>query len=663
MRFSKMQFNLRGNHYFNLWMVFLLAFSWYMPPAFAVYAKDVSTPYALAGFCDTQSEIPFAECTALEDFYQATGGENWIDHSGWLETLTPCSWLGVRCQAGHVVAILFDQGNNLAGNLPASIGNLSYLQGLKLDGNQLDGPIPAEIGNLTEMVAVDLSHNLLDGAIPVEMWDLYKLQHLDLGHNGLTGELSPAIGNLTALTFLNLSENQLSGSIPPSYSNLSQIMGVFLFSNHFSGTIPPELANLTRVYEIYLYDNQLNGQIPAELGQMPALQTLDLSYNALSGEFPAALANTPVPLGFLKIDGNLLEATNPDTRAFLDQIDPGWSMSQTWSPADFQIGSVSTQTATLVWTPVEFRQSNGGYGIEIAPQAGGPFQQITETTSKEESSFQVSGLQPDTSYFFRMRTHTAPYDGQQNDLWSAYTPLVKARTLAPVIADFAASERFGVTPMQATFENRSSGNPYQALWEFGDGITSTLNSPQHIYDAAGVYTVTLTVTGNGGVDSLMHPAFIQVYEGLEMSLPASEPINLTYLSGGITVTLYSAPQWVNGPLKVMFLPEKSPVSLPPGYRSLDIGFRLAAVMANQFLEYYSFPQPFIIHFGGLSNQGGLSLMEFREHTWLEERCSGADSLLGMQDFQLCHTGYYALFEKEPSPALQEAPVYLPLIQR
>nr|HID14847.1 PKD domain-containing protein [Anaerolineae bacterium] len=35
-------------------------------------------------------------------------------------------------------------------------------------------------------------------------------------------------------------------------------------------------------------------------------------------------------------------------------------------------------------------------------------------------------------------------------------------------------------------------------WAFGDEITSSLQSPTHVYDAAGVYTVSLTVGGPGG---------------------------------------------------------------------------------------------------------------------------------------------------------------------
>ena len=50
------------------------------------------------------------------------------------------------------------------------------------------------------------------------------------------------------------------------------------------------------------------------------------------------------------------------------------------------------------------------------------------------------------------------------------------------------------------FENRSLGGR-SYLWEFGDGSTSTIAHPSHVYKKRGVYQVTLTVNnGNGCID-------------------------------------------------------------------------------------------------------------------------------------------------------------------
>jgi hypothetical protein len=52
-----------------------------------------------------------------------------------------------------------------------------------------------------------------------------------------------------------------------------------------------------------------------------------------------------------------------------------------------------------------------------------------------------------------------------------------------------------------TFTNASTGDNLSFLWNFGDGVTSTLTSPAHLYAAPGVYTVTLTAVNTTGSDS------------------------------------------------------------------------------------------------------------------------------------------------------------------
>jgi PKD repeat protein len=58
----------------------------------------------------------------------------------------------------------------------------------------------------------------------------------------------------------------------------------------------------------------------------------------------------------------------------------------------------------------------------------------------------------------------------------------------------------GRLPLQVTFTDQSSGAPTTWSWNFGDGATSTQQNPAHTYQAAGRYTVSLTVTNAGGSD-------------------------------------------------------------------------------------------------------------------------------------------------------------------
>jgi gliding motility-associated-like protein len=49
------------------------------------------------------------------------------------------------------------------------------------------------------------------------------------------------------------------------------------------------------------------------------------------------------------------------------------------------------------------------------------------------------------------------------------------------------------------------------LWDFGDGLTSTLSNPVHTYTLQGTYTIKLIITTSGGcTDSLVIPAAVQV---------------------------------------------------------------------------------------------------------------------------------------------------------
>jgi hypothetical protein len=115
--------------------------------------------------CDKVTEIPFIECKALVAIYESTDGANWDDSSGWNVTETPCDWKGVTCKDGHVLR-LYLYSNNLNGEMPPELGNLSGLKRLLLFGNGLSGAIPFELGGLSQLQYLWLQDNHLCGDIP-----------------------------------------------------------------------------------------------------------------------------------------------------------------------------------------------------------------------------------------------------------------------------------------------------------------------------------------------------------------------------------------------------------------------------------------------------------------------------------------------------------------
>ena len=91
-----------------------------------------------------------------------------------------------------------------------------------------------------------------------------------------------------------------------------------------------------------------------------------------------------------------------------------------------------------------------------------------------------------------------------------YLPLI-LRNYEPVQVDFTASPLTGKVPLTVTFTNKSTGPYISSLWDFGDGVTSTLENPTHTYTATGAYTVTLSVSGPSGSNDEVKPNYITVY--------------------------------------------------------------------------------------------------------------------------------------------------------
>ena len=67
--------------------------------------------------------------------------------------------------------------------------------------------------------------------------------------------------------------------------------------------------------------------------------------------------------------------------------------------------------------------------------------------------------------------------------------------------------RTGLAPFQVNFTNLSA-NATKFTWSFGDGKTSTNTNPSNTYSNAGVFSVSLTASGNGGTNTLTFTNYI-----------------------------------------------------------------------------------------------------------------------------------------------------------
>lgn len=85
---------------------------------------------------------------------------------------------------------------------------------------------------------------------------------------------------------------------------------------------------------------------------------------------------------------------------------------------------------------------------------------------------------------------------------------ISATVLIPSpVVDFIGTPTNEYYPFTASFTNLTTGATVYE-WNFGDGSTSSLENPTHVYTTSGVYDVTLTAYGSGGSTTVTKSAYI-----------------------------------------------------------------------------------------------------------------------------------------------------------
>jgi PKD repeat protein len=121
-------------------------------------------------------------------------------------------------------------------------------------------------------------------------------------------------------------------------------------------------------------------------------------------------------------------------------------------------------------------------------------------------------------------TLTAINTGGSNTVSKSGYITVTDTTIVPV-ASFVSAVTAGTAPLTVQFADSTSNSPTTWAWSFGDGETSTVQNPSHIYTTAGTYTVTLTATNAAGSNTVSETAYIAVTDAEPV---ASFTSNMTY---------------------------------------------------------------------------------------------------------------------------------------
>ncbi len=292
----------------------------------------------------------------LNLLYETSGGPDWTNSSGWLETPALDEWYGVTADALGRILTLDLSRNGLAGQLPGNLSELAHMTELRIAHNtELSGRLPLSLADLslralhyagTELCAPgDTSFRDWLSAIPshegtgAECGPLSDREILEIlfeatgGPNWTNNDnwLSDAplgdwygvgVDSEGRVAYLSLQGNALAGSIPPELGNLTRLRSLRLtgtagsnvrvrkVGNGLTGPIPPELGNLSELRVLSLSSNNLTGPIAVELGDLSELQGLSLVSNNLTGPIPVELGDLS-NLGWLWLSGNDFSTSIP----------------------------------------------------------------------------------------------------------------------------------------------------------------------------------------------------------------------------------------------------------------------------------------------------------------------------------------------------------------
>ncbi|TYI41991.1 hypothetical protein ES332_A01G066600v1 [Gossypium tomentosum] len=208
---------------------------------------------------------------------------------------------------------------NLSSNSMTSLEQLPGKNILTLDlsSNLLQGPLPAPPPSLQKFL---ISDNNLTGEIPPSICNLTSLDVLDLSKNYFGGIIPSCLGNFSSgISIINLQKNNLSGKIPDFCVELSSLTTLALNDNKLEGLLPRSFVNCTGLRFLNLANNTLYDLFPYRLSVLPVLQVLILRSNRFYGRLDYSVA-TSIFLNLQILDLSKNEFTGPFPKKFFQSF-------------------------------------------------------------------------------------------------------------------------------------------------------------------------------------------------------------------------------------------------------------------------------------------------------------------------------------------------------
>jgi PKD repeat protein len=312
------------------------------------------------------------------------------------------------------------------------------------------------------------------------------------------------VGNTTMRTLANLTDGATYHFAVTAYDASRTESG---FSNDATATIPSgaPVANFTAsatsgVAPLALnFTNSSTGSITSYAwnfgdGTSSTSQSPSHVYSA-AGSYTVSLTVTGSGGSNTKTLANYINTTAPATS----------DTSPPTTPGTLAASVAGTTAINLSWNASTDNVGVTGYLVERCQGLScRSFVQIATVTG---TTFSSTGLVGGTSYTYRVRASDAAgnFSGYSNTV----TAMTTSAATSPV-AVFSGSPTSGTAPLTVNFASSSTGTITTYAWNFGDGTSSSAQNPSHVYSTAGVYTVSLTVSGSAGSNTKTYTNYVTV---------------------------------------------------------------------------------------------------------------------------------------------------------
>ncbi|KAG8093426.1 hypothetical protein GUJ93_ZPchr0012g20149 [Zizania palustris] len=259
-------------------------------------AADAAVPPAAPCIPDQASAL-----LRLKRSFNTTAGDYSTAFRSWVAGTDCCRWDGVDCSSGGddgLVTSLDLGGHHLqAGSVDPALFRLTSLRRLNLSSNNFSmSPLPVTVfEQLTQLTHLDLSDTNIAGEVPASIGNLVNLVYLDLSTSFYIIEYDDENSEMqyTSDEFWQLSAPNME-TLLANLTNLEELhMGMVDMSGNGDRWCDNIAKSTPKLQVLRLPWCSLSGPICTSLAAMQSLNTIELHYNHLSGSVPEFLASLP----------------------------------------------------------------------------------------------------------------------------------------------------------------------------------------------------------------------------------------------------------------------------------------------------------------------------------------------------------------------------------